>query len=303
MVENPGAAAEEPWVVPNKGLRSKEAIWADTPEDHRFPKDMPLGPWGTFGRDGIDAAVKDYLTPWAQNRGLDGGGHSIAKKHLTVAKAGGEKGARQDVVCECHGPPPPPNPDAKRAKVSVKTNCPFGFVMEESSQGWVVARMNPGSIRHANESGGFHNHPLTQTLSEANAAPGGKQRKIPLDLEKIGKDMAEVHCSVSTIFETLARMCKNSEREVTFDHHDVRNAYGATTAERASDANSLILALRNREKLQGLAWDFEIDAQEGLTRVWWEMKVRHFPPPLPFVARVYYVREEIIIIIIIIKSN
>ena len=44
------------------------------------------------------------------------------------------------------------------------------------------------------------------------------------------------------------------------------------TAERASDANSLILALRNREKLQGLAWDFEIDAQEGLTRVWWKMK-------------------------------
>jgi hypothetical protein len=73
---------------------------------------------------------------------------------------------------------------------------------------------------------------LTQTLPEANAAPGGTQREIPLDLEKIDKDMAEVHCSVSTIFETLARMCKNSEREVTFDHHDVRNAYGATTADR-----------------------------------------------------------------------
>ena len=58
--------------------------------------------------------------------------------------------------------------------------------------------------------GSFHNHTLTQTQSQANAAPGGKQRQIPADLRIIGAAMADVHQRAGSIYDILARMCKKA---------------------------------------------------------------------------------------------
>ena len=249
-------------------------IWSELPSDHKFPEHMPVHPQGHFGKVGLDHVFDNVLTPWAIDRTLDGGGHGIIKDSLNKATELGDRGARQNVKCESYGPPPAPKAESKRSRASKKCNCPFWFVMEESSEGWLVSRMHCGLVPFEQMHGSFHNHTLTQTQPQANAAPGGKQRQIPADLKIIGAAMADVHQRAGSIYDTLARMCKKDGRPVTFDQSDIRNEFAATTAARASDAMSLIKALKDREQLKGLGWDFSVDKDEGLTRVWWELKAR-----------------------------
>ena len=88
---------DEPWIVPQLGLRSREVILSELPNGHRFPDDMPQGPFG-FGKEGFDVAFNVLSGYWKQR-----GAKLIKPTGLTKATLRSRKGARQTLACEKYG--------------------------------------------------------------------------------------------------------------------------------------------------------------------------------------------------------
>ena len=88
---------DEPWIVPQLGLRSREVILSELPNGHRFPDDMPQGPFG-FGKKGLGVAFNVLSGYWKQR-----GAKLIKPTGLTKATLRSRKGARQTLACEKYG--------------------------------------------------------------------------------------------------------------------------------------------------------------------------------------------------------
>ena len=72
-------AIDKPWIVPQSGLRSREVILSELPDGHRFPDDMPQGPFG-FRQEGYDVAFNVLFGYWSQR-----GAKIIKAKGITKA--------------------------------------------------------------------------------------------------------------------------------------------------------------------------------------------------------------------------
>ena len=245
-------AIDKPWIVPQSGLRSREVILSELPDGHRFPDDMPQGPFG-FGQEGFDVAFNVLFGYWSQR-----GAKIIKAKGITKATLRSRKGARTTFACERYGHAPAEKASPKRNTTSKKTNCPFYLSLEESNDGVVVARINI----EACDLDTFHNHSLSF---------GGKQN-VPTDLEPLGAAMAAANLKPSQIFMVLSHQVQSRNEPVLFTREDIRNKWASTPSEKKLDATGMISDLKRREATSGLFYDFVVDEDEGLTRVFFEMK-------------------------------
>lgn len=91
-----------PWIVPEGGLPTAEAIRKEFPDGQRFPPGMPLGGWGS-GPEGLAEAVT-ALTEWATSLTTGGGSFSLVKSgKREPATIKGKKGSRKSLQCSCRG--------------------------------------------------------------------------------------------------------------------------------------------------------------------------------------------------------
>lgn len=114
-----------------------------------FPEGMSHGYWKTF--DDALAYFKKYCA--VGNNPL--GGWGVNKS--TPLPANTQRGQQHKILCSCHKNPEKQGVGEKQT-TQIGTACKWKVVLEESTQGWMVYNANF-----------VHNHPLSQSLAEANA--------------------------------------------------------------------------------------------------------------------------------------
>ena len=65
----------------------------------------------------------------------------------------------------------------------------------------------------------------------------------------------------------LSHQVQSRNEPVLFTREDIRNKWASTPSEKKLDATGMISDLKRREATSGLFYDFVVDEDEGLARV------------------------------------
>ena len=226
--------------------------------DHKFPPDMPTGPWND------DVSAKDELNKYAKECGF-----AVIFK-TTVLNANKKKGRRRQIVCDRWGVYQnwvyTNDLEKQRQSYTKKCGCPWSVWIEEIASAhkpvWVCSSMSKEACLSAPC---FHGktHQLCKNISSKNAF--SSFWNIPEDLLHTCKLMSNT-VNTKLIYQFLVNTVMDRGGDITFTYMDVFNQYKKAEIEQCLDSTGVVKLLRENEESKNLKWDLQHD-QEGLLKM------------------------------------